>query len=236
MTLHAGTVHVSVIRLDEPVASDLLDEEERRRAGRFVFDRDRRRFVAAHAATRAILGRFLDADPASLRFAVADGGKPRLIDPPIDLRFNLSHAGERALLAVALGREVGVDIEARRVLSDPMQVANQVFTAAERAHLRALPASDFEDVFFRLWTRKESFIKARGDGMRFPLRGFEVSAAIDGPQLLLSCAAEPADLDRWTMVALPSEPDYFAALTVEGRDFVVAIDDTYRAEGTGSGE
>jgi 4'-phosphopantetheinyl transferase len=88
-----------------------------------------------------------------------------------------------------------------------------------------LSSSDFEDVFFRLWTRKESFIKARGDGMQFPLRGFEVSAAIDGPQLLLSCAAEPTDMDRWTMVALPSEPDYFAALTVEGRDFSVAMDD-----------
>jgi 4'-phosphopantetheinyl transferase len=224
MTLRAGTVHVSVIRLDEPATEDLLDEEERRRASRFVFDKDRRRFVAAHSATRTILGGFLNVDPASLRFAVAGRGKPRVIDPPIDLRFNLSHAGERALLAVALGREVGVDIEARRVLSNPMQVAKRVFTAAEREHLQELPASGFEDVFFRLWTRKESFIKARGDGMQFPLRGFEVSAAIEGPQLLLSCAAEPADMDRWTMVTLPSEPDYFAALTVEGRDFVVSMD------------
>jgi 4'-phosphopantetheinyl transferase len=231
MTPRAGTVFVNVIRLDQPASVDLLDDDERRRAGRFMFERDRRRFVAAHTAMRAILGRYLQMDPAALRFekcrpapggpANADGGKPRLVDPPIDLRFNLSHAGERALLAAALGREVGVDIEARRVISDPMHIATRFFSPAEQERLREASPSDVDDVFLRIWTRKESFIKARGDGLRFPLAGFEVSAADEGPQLLVSCEAEPSDLDRWTIVALPSEPGYLAALTVEGCDFAV---------------
>lgn len=224
MTLRAGTVFVSVIRLDEPTSRDLLDDDERRRAGRFMFDKDRRRFVAAHTAMRVTLGRYLQTEPAALRFANAEGGKPRLIGAPIDLRFNLSHAGERALLAVAIGSEVGVDIEAHRVISDPLNIAKRFFSAAEQKRLREASPSDVDDVFLRIWTRKESFIKARGDGLRFPLAGFAVSTAAEGPQLLVSCDAEPSDLDRWTIVALPTEPGYCAALTVEGRDFEIVLE------------
>ena len=224
MTLRAGTVFVSVIHLDEPTSPDLLDDDERQRAGRFMFDKDRRRFVAAHTAMRAILGRCLQMDPAALRFANAEGGKPRLIDPPFDLRFNLSHAGERALLGVAIGREVGVDIEAHRVISDPLHIAKRFFSAAEQERLREASPTDVDEVFLRIWTRKESFIKARGDGLRFPLAGFEVSTAAEGPQLLVSCDAEPADLERWTIVALRSEPGYVAALTAEGRDFDIVLE------------
>lgn len=225
MTLRADTVFVSVIRLDEPALSDILDEDERRRASRFVFDRDRRRFVAAHAATRVILGRYLNAAPSSLRYVVGERGKPRLVGPPVDVRFNLSHAGERALLAVALGREIGVDIEELRVVSDLMRLAESVFSPGEHARLRAAPPSDRHAVFFRLWTRKESFIKARGDGLYFPLKGFDVSDAADAPQLLLACEAEPSATQRWTIVALPCEPGYLAALTVEGRGFTVVLND-----------
>jgi 4'-phosphopantetheinyl transferase len=225
MTLRADTVLVSVIRLDQPALPDLLDDDERGRASRFVFERDRRRFVAAHVATRAILGRYLNADPSSLRFAIGERGKPRLVDPPADLRFNLSHAGERALLAVTLGREIGVDIEELRVVSDLLRLAEDVFSAGEQERLRAASSSHLHDVFFRLWTRKESFIKARGDGLHFPLKGFDVSEVAEAPQLLLSCEAEPSDMDRWTIVALPCEPGYLAALTVEGRGFTVVFDD-----------
>jgi 4'-phosphopantetheinyl transferase len=225
MTLRADTVLVSVIRLDEPALPDILDEDERRRASRFVFDRDRRRFVAAHVATRAILGRYLNADPSSLRYAIGERGKPRLVEPPVDLRFNLSHAGERALLAVAVGREIGVDIEEVRVVSDLLRLAEDVFSAGEQERLRAASPAHLHDVFFRLWTRKESFIKARGEGLHFPLKGFDVSEVAEAPQLLLSCGAEPSDMDRWTIVALPCEPGYLAALTVEGRGFTVVFDD-----------
>jgi 4'-phosphopantetheinyl transferase len=229
MILRADTVLVSTIRLDEPALPDVLDEDERRRASRFMFDRDRRRFVAAHAATRAILGRYLNADPLSLRYEVGERGKPRLVDPPVDVRFNLSHAGERALLAVTVGREIGVDIEQLRVVSNLMQLARSVFSAGEQERLRAASSSELHAVFFRMWTRKESFIKARGDGLHFPLKGFDVSDVPEAPQLLLSCEAEPSDVDRWTMVALPCEPGYIAALTVEGGGFTVRCDEGFSA-------
>lgn len=219
--LDPGTVVVASIRLDEPPARIILDDEEQQRAQRFVFERDRRRFTAAHSAMRTTLGHYLGIAPEDVRFATAARGKPHLSNPARDIRFNLSHSGERALLAVTLGREVGVDIEQTREVSDMVSIAERVFSPSERDRLLQTPDDRQLEVFFRLWTRKESFIKALGEGMYFPLREFEVSTEADGSQLLLSCTAAPQSMDRWTTRSLPSEPGYTAAITVEGRDFTV---------------
>jgi 4'-phosphopantetheinyl transferase len=212
-------VLVSRIRLDEQPVAVPLDEDERRRAARFVFDIDRRRYVAAHTALRVILGRFLGQDPADLRFTYGPRGKPRLADAPIDARFNLSHSGDLALVAVAIGREVGVDIDQTRTMSDMSGVAEHAFSPAERALLERTPPESRPEVFFRIWTRKESFIKALGDGMHFPLDGFDVSAEPTGSQLLLACRAAPHELGRWTTRAVACEPGFTAAITVEGDGF-----------------
>jgi 4'-phosphopantetheinyl transferase len=220
--LDSRTVVITSIRLDEPPARVVLDEDERRRAERFVFERDRRRFIAAHSAMRVTLGHHLGIAPEDVRYATADRGKPHLSDPPRDVRFNLSHSGERALVAVTLGREVGVDIEQTRTMSDLFSVAERVFSSAERERLKQTSEDRQHEMFFRLWTRKESFIKALGEGMRFPLAAFDVSTEATGSQLLLSCSAAPDALQRWTTRALPSEAGYTAAITVEGGDFDVA--------------
>jgi 4'-phosphopantetheinyl transferase len=221
--LDSNTVAVVRIRLDTPPARALLDEDELRRASSFVFERDRRRFIAAHTATRLILGGYVGMHPMDLRFGRGARGKPRLVDIPTDLRFNLSHSGEEALLAVARGREVGVDIEEARVVPDLMAVAEQVFTPAERARLERTRGDDRQAMFFRLWTRKESFIKACGDGMHFPLLEVEFSGELEGAQLLLACTAAPHMTSQWTTVPLASEPGYTAALTVEGDGFRVVM-------------
>jgi 4'-phosphopantetheinyl transferase len=207
------------IPLDVPAIAVRLDDSERRRADRFVFEHDNRRFVAAHTALRVVLGRRLGLDPADVRIVAGERGKPRLEAPPIDVRFNLSHSGERALLAIATGREVGVDIERTRPRPDPLALAERWFSLAERAHLRQVRDEDLHEMFYRVWTRKESFVKALGDGMHFPLDGFDVSGEEDGPQLLLACRAAPHELDRWTTRTAPCEPAYAAAITVEGGAF-----------------
>lgn len=217
------TVLVVSVRLDEPPIAVPLGHDEQRRAERFVFDRDRRRYVAAHTALRVILGRFLGGNPADLQFAYGPRGKPRLVNAPIDARFNLSHSEDRALIAFAIGREVGVDIEHTRTIEDLTGVAEQSFSSAEREWLRQTPPESRVEVFFRIWTRKESFIKAVGDGLHFPLDGFDVSAEPAGSQLLLACDAAPTELRRWTTRALPCEPGFTAAITVEGDGFDVRV-------------
>ena len=214
LELQSNDVHVVLLRLDQalPGARELLDEDERARADRFLFERHRHRFIRSHAWVRIVLGRCLDRAPESLRFTVGPYGKPRLVEAAIDLRFNLSHAGERALLAVTRGQEVGVDIEQERAIGTS-DLARRFFAPSECQALQAMGASEQIPAFFRCWTRKEAFIKAIGDGLACPLSGFEVSLADDqSPQLLRSCAAVAGGLERWRIVSVPVEPGYRAAL------------------------
>jgi 4'-phosphopantetheinyl transferase len=214
LELLSNEVHVVVFRLDESLrdAHQLLDDGERERANGFVFEPDRRRFITTHAWVRLVLGRCLDRAPESLRFAVGPHGKPHLADAPVDLHFNFSHAGERALLAVTCGQEVGADIEQERSI-EVGDLARRFFAPGEWQALQVLAASEQIPAFFRCWTRKEAFIKAIGDGLSCPLDGFEVSLADDeSPQLLRSCTAVAGALERWRIVSLPVEPGYRAAI------------------------
>ena len=194
----------------------MVDDEERHRMARLVRESHRRRFMVAHALTRLVLGRCLQVSPASLRFGIGPHGKPRLTGARLDLRFNLSHAGERALLAVAIGRELGVDIEKERRV-DVLGIARRYFSPSEYLALASLPEDHRVGAFCRCWTRKESFLKARGEGLAFPLSGFEVSLAETAPQLLVACARAPTELDRWTMVSVAVDPGYAGAITAEGQ-------------------
>jgi 4'-phosphopantetheinyl transferase len=216
-------VHVVLLRLDQalPGAGELLDEDERARADRFVFERHRHRFITCHAWVRIVLGRCLDRAPESLRFTAGPHGKPCLADAAADLRFNLSHSGERALLAVTRGQEVGVDIEQERTIAT-LDLARRFFAPSESQALEAMCASDRMPAFFRCWTRKEAFIKAIGHGFTCPLAGFEVSLADeDSPQLLRSCTAVAGGLERWRIVSVPVEPGYRAAIAAGPGDWRV---------------
>jgi 4'-phosphopantetheinyl transferase len=213
----SGKVHVVRITLDahSPVNLEpLLDEKEHARAARFVRDVDRCRFVVAHGVTRIALGQCLGIPPMSVRFAAGARGKPALEPNVLDLRFNLSYGGNCALLALALGLDVGVDIEQERPL-DSMKVARDFFAQSEYEAIRALPPDRQLKAFFRCWTRKESFVKALGDGLRFPLSGFEVSVDERLGQSLLECRAAPHELARWTVVSLDTDDGYAAALTTQ---------------------
>lgn len=223
LQLLPNDVRVFLFRLDEtlPDAIELLDDVERARANRFVFEQDQRRFVTAHAWVRIVLARCLDRAADSLRFTAGARGKPRLVDTAVDLRFNLSHSGERALLAVACGREVGIDIEKHRSV-EIGDLARRFFAPSEWQALLALESSEQVPAFFNCWTRKEAFIKALGDGMACPLDGFEVSLADDdSPQLLRSCTAVPDALTQWRIVSLPVEPGYRAALAAAAGEWRV---------------
>lgn len=160
----------------------LLSEDERRRAERFVFERDRRRYTVARARLRQLLAERLGAAPESLQLAYSAHGKPALARRPgqRDLRFNVSHCGDVAAYAFTEGREVGVDVEEVRVLPDADEVAMRFFSQRERAAYLRLPASERPRGFFNCWTRKEAFVKAVGDGLSHPLETLDVSLAPAG--------------------------------------------------------
>ncbi|MFO1426577.1 MAG: 4'-phosphopantetheinyl transferase superfamily protein [Steroidobacteraceae bacterium] len=154
----------------------LLDEGEREQAARFVFDRDRVRYVAAHVQLRCILGAYLGMDPAALRFAQGLHGRPLLAGPPAGrLEFNLSHSAAVALLAVAHQGPLGADVEALREVRDWRDLAAHYFTVEEGRSLEA-PGEQPERAFLRCWTRKEAALKSTGIGLSQPPREVQVGA------------------------------------------------------------
>jgi 4'-phosphopantetheinyl transferase len=162
-----GQADIWMVRLDE-LREDLLPAPttgEAARAARFINDTLRRRYLRSHGALRAVLARYT---AAQLDFALGPHGKPYLPAVP-ELRFNLSHSHERALIGVTLGVEIGVDIERLRPMSDCLALAERFFPPSEAAEFAAvcatMPAPDRERDFFRRWTRIEAILKARGVGL-----------------------------------------------------------------------
>ena len=155
----------------------LLSDAERQRAGRFAFDRDRRRFTVARARLRQLLAAQLGVEPESVELAYGTHGKPALARHSTDshLRFNVSHSEDVAVYAFAGGREVGIDVEVVRTITDADDIAARSFSRHENEAYLALDPRDKPLGFFNCWTRKEAFIKALGDGLSHPLDRFDVS-------------------------------------------------------------
>ena len=218
-----GDVHVW--RLPDEVPArvreslrETLSADERARADRFLAAADRQRFVERRGAMRAILARYVGVAPAELDLVSGPHGRPALAGRAAEagIDFNLTHSGDLALLAVARGRRVGVDLERLRTDLDALEIAERFFCPAETAALRALPAPARVEAFFRYWTAKEAFLKATGTGLSAPLDGFEVSLAPDGAPTLAAVRAAPEQVARWSMRRVDPDPGYLAVVVAEG--------------------
>jgi 4'-phosphopantetheinyl transferase len=219
--LQASEVHVWRVPLDcapdEAVClSALLAGDERERAARFYFPRDRDRFTVGRARLRQLLGRYLGKDPAALEFRYGHAGKPELAGT--GLPFNVSHSDSLALIGIGGPGRLGVDIERIRPRTEPDSFGS-FFAPAEEAALLRLPREMRERAFFACWTRKEAYIKGRGDGLGFGLDRFEVSVSPDAPASLLRVLDHPEEASRWELHSLDTAPDYAGALAVEGHDW-----------------
>jgi 4'-phosphopantetheinyl transferase len=222
----ADEVHVWRASLNRPHdglqrLQSTLSPDECERAGRFHFERHRQDFIAARGMLREILGLYLNAEPASLRFRYTSHGKPYLTDECGGqwLRFNVSHSGELALYAISRDRELGVDIERVRTDIEHREIATQFFSEHEIASLGALSEQVQHTAFFLCWTRKEAYIKGIGEGLSLPLDSFDVSLSPDEPATLLAVRGNMQEAARWTLRALEPGEGYEAALVAEGRDW-----------------
>ena len=192
-------VHVFTADLDAVLAdTSTLSEDELGRAARFRFASDRQRFVAARSILRDLVASYLGGSARQVEFDYGAQGKPFVADTA--LSFNVAHSGKCALFAFAPGFEVGVDVElldhARR---DDELIADRFFSPTEVATLRAHGRGARPEAFLRCWTRKEAFIKARGEGLSLPLQDFDVTFAPGvRPAVLRTTwsAEEPAE---WTL-------------------------------------
>jgi 4'-phosphopantetheinyl transferase len=223
LALDATEVHRWQASVDErpPVLFEsFLSADELTRAKRFHFVKDRSRFVVARGLLRNLLSSYHCVDCSDLRISYGAQGKPFLVlDSPVQINFNVSHTHGRAVFAFTRGRDLGVDLEYVSDDFDDELIANRFFSRAEVLTLRTVPADLRKQAFFNCWTRKEAYIKARGEGLSMPLNQFDVSLRPNEPAALQNNYRDEREVSRWLMQAIPAPEGYVGALVVEGHDW-----------------
>ena len=191
--LEKADLVVASLNVDAAPLCALLSPDEQARAARFALPEHRRRFIAARARLRQLLGARLHASPNEVEFTYGIAGKPSLAARySRDLRFNVAHCGDVAVYAFADGCEVGVDVECEREVEDAEAIGRLCFSPAERDACRT-------HGFLYCWTRKEAFVKALGSGLSAPLPELDVSAAPRG----------------WSVRSLVPRPGLIGALAMQ---------------------
>lgn len=223
LALNSDEVHVWRISLNAPQETiewlrQYLAADERARADRFRFAKDRHQYIIGRGVLRVLLGRYLHCDPQRIHFCYSSYGKPALdsVHAETGLQFNLSHSHQLALLAFTYNRQIGVDVEYMRPDVEFEQLAERFFSPTECAVLLGVAPTLRRETFYNCWTRKEAYIKARGEGLSMPLDQFDVSLRPGEPAALLRSRKDPAEATRWSLRALPIDEEYAAALAVEG--------------------
>src|SRR5688572_17022812 len=176
-------IHVWSAQLEDPDCDvsrfyEALTNDERDRAARFHFERHRRRFIVGRGILRTLLACYLGVRACDIRFEYTAKGKPLLAEPRVkNFGCNVSHSGDLALFAFALGAPVGVDVEIIRPIEHMDAIAKRFFSPLENEMLQQVTPADRLEAFFNCWTRKEAYIKAEGLGLWIPLDSFTVSVA-----------------------------------------------------------
>ena len=223
--LAPGEIHVWLVHLDpapEQVDSigRALSADEWERARRFRFDKHRRQYVVGRGALRALAAAYLGdgTRPEEIKFSYGPRGKPFLA-PPFDghgIQLNLSNSHELALVGFVHGREIGVDVEFMRPMTDCEEIAERFFSASERQTLRSIPFPAKQEAFFNCWTRKEAYLKAVGEGLAAPLDSFDVTLALGEPPRMLSLKGDATRAAGWFFHHLRPAEDYVGAVAIEG--------------------
>jgi 4'-phosphopantetheinyl transferase len=214
--VHVWTVPLGAAAKTLSGLSDLLSGDEHDRARRFHFERDAQRFMATRGAVRSVLAAYTQTAARDLRFRYSPQGKPSLAEPECDIRFNVSHSGELAVLAITREREIGIDIEYMKKDVETDKLAERFFSASERDRLRGLPQAQKVAGFFRCWTCKEAFLKAQGTGLFRDLSSFDVELNAEQPARLLATRPDADEANRWSVRELDTTEGYAAAVAVEG--------------------
>jgi 4'-phosphopantetheinyl transferase len=210
------------VRLDarpgalEAACTRLLDGDERSRLARVRHPVRRREFVVARALVRTMLSESAGVAPEAWRFGVGAYGRPEIAGPTgaPPLRFNVSHTRALVGCAVVWDREVGLDLEDTRRRRSVLALATRHFAPAEAAVLRRLAEPERTARFFDVWTLKESYLKARGLGLRLPLRRFAFDVGADGEVRVTFDARLDDDPGGWHFALRSPAPAHRLALAV----------------------
>ncbi|MFC1668393.1 4'-phosphopantetheinyl transferase family protein [Chlamydiota bacterium] len=218
ISLKKNDLHIWKINLLENKSIDslyeLLSHDERARAKRFHFKEHSRRFIVSHGMLRQILACYVNVSADTLTFSYTEKGKPELLNSHNHIRFNLSHSHEMALVGVLIEVPIGIDIEYLPKETDVDGLAKRFFSSQEYEQLSKIPNSIKQEAFFRIWTLKEAYLKATGEGIA-GLESVEVMCAVESPPEFVKINGSSEESQRWSVYSLKPEEDYIASVVVK---------------------
>ncbi len=225
LPLKDNTVHVWQVPLVLPSSKLkslylILSPDEQARCDNLRLEALKTRFIASHGVLRKILGRYLQTDPGKLVFSGETSGKPHLADMASRINFNMSHSGDLSILAVSLGRSVGIDLERIRAVNNLTSLTRRYFTPSEHSHIISLADGDREKAFFTAWVLKEAYLKATGTGLA-GLANLELIHTASGlnPTPLIIKNSSVQSSQAWAALLFEPSPSYIAAVVAEGKHF-----------------
>lgn len=224
--LHLGAqdVHLFLADLDAQeqllrYSTQILAPDEIERGNRFYVEQDRRRYQAGRLLLRLLLAAYLDIPPSLIQFSYNHYGKPSAAQPlhTTNIQFNLSNSANIALFAFCKTVDVGIDIEKIRPEFTTHEIAEKYFSRDEVTFVRTI-ALDSVSAFYDCWTRKEAYIKAKGQGLSIPLDSFAVSLDPEQAPGLLYSRLFADDVKQYALYALPMEASFKAALAIARKE------------------
>lgn len=215
--------HIDIKKTDHELECyhNLLSINEKEQANRFYFDRDRIRHIITHGVLRLLISGYLGIKHNDIYYNYNKYRKPEL--PTVankKLCFNLSHSGTYIVYAFSWNRELGIDIEKIKTIKDADSIVGRFYSEHENNDYFSLPDTVRSKAFFNCWTRKEAYIKARGDGLHFPLNRFSISINPDDPPVLIDVKDEPLEKDRWHFHEFKVNDEYCSVIAIEDKKIV----------------
>ncbi len=229
LSLEKAFDHIDIWRVDLSnskldTCQTILSMDEKQRADKFIFDKDRDDYVRSRCSLRLILARCLSYPADKIVFQYGEHGRPELEVPAVDdFQFNLSHSGHMALIVVSRGRNVGIDLNYLDQNQQWQPIAKRSFSSTEQALLFRLPEALQETMFYRIWSQKEAYTKAFGDGFSYGFQNFTVAVDVNGTTGLLADTRRPQFVDDWMIVNIDAGEDWIAALAYNSKHSKVSI-------------
>jgi 4'-phosphopantetheinyl transferase len=222
LILSEDGVHIWRAKLALPTVEiarlmSFLSPDEITRANKFKFERHKIRFIAARGILRELLANYLQINPLRVKFSYSDRGKPYLAPSISDrsLQFNLSHSQDYALYGFTRYHPIGVDLEYLREMKDVVKIAERFFSLQEFELISDLTNEEQQTTFFKLWTAKEAYLKATGEGLSGSLDRIAISLTPESHLTLLSVKGNAQPVTSWLMTSFIPITDYVAAVAIE---------------------
>jgi 4'-phosphopantetheinyl transferase len=220
VSLSGNEIHVWQIDLETQIHNSkaywsYLSNFERSRANNFRFEIHKNKYIIRTGILRILLSNYLMCQPNEIKFEIGDFGKPKLTNS--DLAFNLSHSKNKAIIAIALDLQLGIDIEYIDEKKEAKQIAKNFFSNEEINQLYTLEDVKLADGFFNIWTKKEAFIKAIGTGLTYPLDSFDVNLDVIEKNALTHVGTSFAKAKKWNLFSIKTFKNYKAALAYKGK-------------------